>query len=114
MVVEREELAELDKLEREAMVRMVMEAGTEETPWLPECFQIVLVFMIQFLSTRWSMSMGSAQAECGYRWAFLAGKLRCRYRISSRLRGNGYVCGTRPPFPNLSRNLFPSAEVFWN
>jgi hypothetical protein len=35
MVVEREELAELDRLEREEMVRLDMEAGAEESPWLP-------------------------------------------------------------------------------
>jgi hypothetical protein len=31
--------------------------------------------------------------------------------ISRRSRVNGYACGKWPPFPNLGRNLFPSAEV---
>jgi hypothetical protein len=49
-----------------------------------------------------------------YRWARLAGRIRCRYRVSPRPRVNGYVCAMWAPFPNLGRNLFPSAEVFWD
>jgi hypothetical protein len=32
---------------------------------------------------------------------------RAKFRLDPRVRDSGHVCGARPPFPNLTRNLFP-------
>jgi hypothetical protein len=59
--------------------------------------------------TRWTGSVGIVQEWHGDR-GHLSG--RRQYRINRRSLVNGYVCDRRSPFPNLGRNLFPSAEVF--